>query len=128
MAKEKLFTTHAATAGETYVEGEEGFQCASCEEVEAEEAWMKVHVYERHGPGPGPLPEDNYTRNLALPEEAMRYKCKLCWHPTPGLKHMLFHLRRAHDIKPGPWEVSRSLSNRFFDVLAPEAEPEDASG
>lgn len=127
MAKEKLFTTHAATAGETFVEVEEGFQCTSCGEVGPEEPLMRVHVYERHGAGPGPLPEDSYVRNSALPKEAMRYKCRLCWHPTPGLKHMLFHLRRAHDIKPRPWEVSRTLSNRFFEVLGAEARPPTAS-
>lgn len=124
MAKEKLFQTHAATAGDTFVEVEEGFQCGTCGELASEEGAMRVHVYERHGPGPGPLPEDNYTRNQALPKEAMRYKCKLCWHPTPGLKHMLFHLRRAHDIQPKPWEVSRTLSNRFYDVLGTKARPE----
>lgn len=117
MAKEKLFTTHAAKAGDTFVEVEGGFKCESCGYIEAGEADIKIHVYEKHSHGPGPLLADEYIKDESDPRNALRFRCKLCWHPTPSYSQMLFHLRRAHDIKPLPWETSSSLSCRFFDVL-----------
>ncbi len=117
VAKERLFKTHASRPGDTYVETPEGFRCESCETVMAEEHEIKAHVYEGHGPGPGPLPTDHYVRDLALPESELRYRCRLCWHATPGFKLMLFHLRRHHAITPLPWETSSSLSCKYYDVL-----------
>ncbi len=120
MGKEKLFTTHARRPGDTFLETSGGFRCESCGSVVPEESEVRVHVYERHGSGPGPLPNDSYIKDLALPKSKMGYKCKLCWHATPSFKHMLFHLRRYHAISPFPWEVSSSLSCRFYDVLQKE--------
>ncbi len=117
MPKEKLFTTHASKAGDTFVEAEGGYQCESCEHLEVGEAEMRAHVYEKHGHGPGALVVDEYIRDEANPRNRLRFRCKLCWHPTPSYSQMLFHLRRAHDIRPAPWETSSSLSCRFYDLL-----------
>lgn len=115
--KERLFQTHAAKAGDTFLEEDGGFRCESCAAILPNEADARVHVWERHGAGPGPLLEDVYIKDETHPRAQPRYKCKLCWHPTPGYSHMLFHLRRAHDVKPEPWETSNTLSCKFFDVL-----------
>lgn len=115
--KEKLFQTHAARAGDTFVEEEGEFRCESCPAMLPSEEVAKVHVWEHHGAGPGPLLEDVYIKADQGPRSRPRYKCKLCWHPTPSYSHMLFHLRRAHDVKPEPWETSNRLSCKFFDVL-----------